>query len=329
MKKNVWKSLLTLTLSGAMLLGTSFTASAEEMKDITVILDYVPNTNHTGMYIAMEKGYYAEEGLNVNIIEPTDSTASTLVAQGKGDFGITYHEDVTFSHTTEDPLPVKAIATVIPHNTSGIVSLADSGIESPADWEGKTFAGWGGTGEEEMLHVMMDHYDADFSKLTTIISDGTGFEALGKGVDLLWFYEGWDCVIADMNGCKLNMTYCSDVDERLDYYTTLIVTSNEMIENDPETIRAFLRATKKGYMECIEDPDAAAELLAKYCVDSDVEMLKKSQELLADRFMQDQEVWGEMRDSAWTDFMEVMVEYGVLEETIDSSELYTNEFLEK
>lgn len=333
--KKLCSIVMVLAMTAALVLGCTGcgaedkdSADKGELKDITVILDYVPNTNHTGMYIALEKGYYEEEGLNVEIIEPTDGTASTLIAQGKGDFGITYQEDITFAHLSDDPIPVKAIAQIIPHNPSGIVALADSGIETPKDFEGKTFAGWGGSGEQEMLHAMMDSYDGDFSKLNMIISDGAGFEALGKGVDLLWFYEAWDCVIAEMNGCELNFMMCKDMDDRLDYYTTMIVASNEMIENDPDTIKAFLRATEKGYMECIDDPDAAAELMAKYCVDCDIEMLKKSQNILAERFMEGIDQWGVMEDETWSNYIDFLTEYGVVTEPVDVTEMYTNEFFD-
>ena len=95
------------------------------LEDVTVILDYVANTNHTGMYVALDKGYYEEQGLNVNIVEPTEGATATLVAVGKGDFGISYQEDVTIALASEDPLPIKAIATLIQHNTSGFVSFPD------------------------------------------------------------------------------------------------------------------------------------------------------------------------------------------------------------
>ena len=107
---------------------------------MTVILDYVANTNHTGMYVALDQGYYEEEGLKVNIVEPTEGATASLVAVGKGDFGISYQEDVTVALTSEDPLPIKAIAAVIQHNTSGFAAYKDKGIHSPKDFEGKTYA---------------------------------------------------------------------------------------------------------------------------------------------------------------------------------------------
>lgn len=300
---------------------------AEGQKEVTVILDYVPNTNHTGMYVALDKGYYEEEGLAVTIIEPTDGATATLVAQQKGTFGISYQEDVTIALTAQDPLPIKAVAALIQHNTSGFVSLADSGITSPADFEGKTYAGWGGPGESAVLEACMTQTGSDFSKLNMVISDGSGFEALGKNCDLMWFFEGWDNIMAARNGCELNYMECRQLDERLDYYTPVIIAANDVLETDPEMVSAFLRATAKGYADTIADPDGAAEILFSYAPDYDLEMLRQSQEYLAGKFMEDTDVWGSMKDEIWNNYSAFLQEYGVIEEVPAPEVCYTNEFL--
>ena len=317
-----------LMTAAALAAAAGITASAEEeAKKVTVILDYTPNTNHTGMYVALDKGYYEEEGLEVEIIEPTDGATATLIAQGKGTFGVAYQEDVTIALTSEDPLPVKAIATIIQHNTSGFVTLADSGIESPKDFEGKTYAGWGGPGESAVLEACMTQEGADFSKLNVVISDGTGFEALGKSCDIMWFFEAWDSIIADMNGCELNYMACRDLDERLDYYTPILITSDSVIESDPELVRAFLRATEKGYQDTMADPQWAAEILSAHAPNYDLEMLKRSQEYLADKFMEDTDTWGWMKDEVWDNYSAFLQEYGIIEEALPADQCYTNEFL--
>lgn len=300
---------------------------AEGQKEVTVILDYVPNTNHTGMYVALDKGYYEEEGLAVTIIEPTDGATATLVAQQKGTFGISYQEDVTIALTAQDPLPIKAVAALIQHNTSGFVSLADSGITSPADFEGKTYAGWGGPGESAVLEACMTQTGSDFSKLNMVISDGSGFEALGKNCDLMWFFEGWDNIMAARNGCELNYMECRQLDERLDYYTPVIIAANDVLETDPEMVSAFLRATAKGYADTIADPDGAAEILFSYAPDYDLEMLRQSQEYLAGKFMEDTDIWGSMKDEIWNNYSAFLQEYGVIEEVPAPEVCYTNEFL--
>lgn len=313
-----------------MILGLSSLAGAEEAEDlkkVTVILDYVPNTNHTGMYAALDKGYYEEEGLGVTIIEPVDGATATLVAQQKGTFGISYQEDVTIARSAADPLPVKAVAALIQHNTSGFVSLADSGITSPADFEDKIYAGWGGPGEAAVLEGCMNQEGKDFSKLNMVISDGSGFEALGKSCDLMWFFEGWDCIQAAMQGVELNYMACRELDERLDYYTPVIITSDAVIESDPDMVAAFLRATKKGYEDVIKDPEEAAELLFAHAPNYDLEMLKKSQAYLAEKYMEDTEIWGSMKEEVWENYTQFLVEYGVISEAVPAQDCFTNEFL--
>ena len=328
-KRAVIIAMAVIIAIGACACAVKSNPNTTELKKVTVVLDYVPNTNHTGMYVALNKGYYENEGLDVEIIEPVDSATATLVAQQKGTFGISYQEDVTIALSSADPLPIKAIATIIQHNTSGFVSLADSGIESPADFEGKTYAGWGGAGESAVLESCMKKVGADFSKLNTVISDGSGFEALGKSCDIMWFFEGWDSVMAEMNGTQLNYMECRQLDERLDYYTPVIITSDAVIESDPEMISAFLRATEKGYKDVIVNPDECAEILYAYAPAYDLEMLKKSQEYLADKFMEDTNTWGIMEDEVWDNYTNFLQEYGIIDKALSAEDCYTNEFLAK
>ena len=124
-------------------------------KDITLVLDYVPNTNHTGFYVAQELGYYEAQGLNVTVIEPGDNDSTTLCAVGRAEFAVSYQENVTYARTASEPLPIRAIATIIQHNTSGFIFRPDSGIESPKDFEGKVYAGWQAPSEAAVLEAVM------------------------------------------------------------------------------------------------------------------------------------------------------------------------------
>ena len=298
-----------------------------ELEDVTVILDYVANTNHTGMYVALDKGYYKDAGLNVNIVEPTEGATATLVAVGKGDFGISYQEDVTIALTSEDPLPIKAVAALIQHNTSGFVTYADKNITSPKDFEGKTYAGWGGPGEEAVLKAVMTQAGADYSKLNVVVSDGSGFEALKDRVDIMWFFEGWDNVQCELNNFPIHYMPVRDLDERLDYYTPVIIASDNTLENRPEVTKAFLAATAEGYKYAIENPEESAAILQKYAPDYSIELLETSQKYLSSKYMEDTDRWGVMKDEVWDNYTDFMVEYGVIDEKIPASSCYTNEFL--
>ena len=127
--------------------------------------------------------------------------------------------------------------------------------------------------------------------------------------------------------CGFAVYVANELDERLDYYTPVIVANTKTLEEDPEMVRAFLRATQKGYEDCIADPDSAAEILHQYAPDYDAEMLRISQEILADKYIADASAWGVMKDEVWDNYTEFMVEYGILEEAIPADTCYTNAFL--
>lgn len=328
MKKN-FTALMTITaLTAAALSGCSKPAEQTTASEkVTVILDYVANTNHTGMYAALDQGYYKDAGLDVEIIEPTEGATATLIAVGKGDFGISYQEDVTVALTSDDPLPIKAIAAIIQHNTSGFASHIERNILSPKDFEGKTYAGWGGPGEEAVLKAVMAKNGADFSKLNYIISDGSGVEALKDKVDLLWTYEAWDNVTCQLSDIPINYMELRTLDERLDYYTPVIIAGTSTLENRPELAEKFLAATAKGYEFAMEHPAESAAILQKYAPDYDLEMLTLSQEYLSAKYAEDAPRWGEMKDEVWDNYTDFLMEYGVIDTAIPAADCYTNEFL--
>lgn len=304
------------------------TGADDALEDVTVILDYMVNTNHTGMYVALDQGFYKEAGLNVNIVEPTEGATATLIAVGKGDFGISYQEDVTIARTSADPLPIKAIAAIIQHNTSGFATYADKDIKSPKDFEGKTYSGWGGPGEEAALKAVMTKDGGDFSKLNMVVSDGGGFEALKDNVDLMWFYEAWDVVKCQLNNFPINYMEMRKLDDRLDYYTPVIIASQTTLDSKPEMVKKFMAATKKGYEYAISNPEKSAAILHKFAPDYSLEMLTMSQTYLAGKYMEDADSWGIMKDEVWDGYTDFMVEYGVIDQPIPASDCYTNEFLQ-
>ena len=120
-----------------------------ELQKVSVVLDWTPNTNHTGLYVAKEKGYFKEQGLDVEIILPGETGADQLVASGNAEFGVSYQESITQARI--QGVPIVSIAAVIQHNTSGFASPVAKNIKSPKDFEGKTYGGWGSPVEKAVL----------------------------------------------------------------------------------------------------------------------------------------------------------------------------------
>ncbi len=299
----------------------------KKLKNIKVILDYVPNTNHTGIYVAKDLGLYEKAGLNVEIIEPAEGVTSTLIATGKGDFGISYQEDVAYAHSVEEPLPIKAIAAIIQHNTSGFGSIKSKNINRPKDFENKVYAGWGSPAESAIIKAVVENDGGDFEKVEMTSMDMASYSVLENNVDFIWMFWAWDGISALREGLDINYMELNDLDERLDYYTPIIIANNETLENYPEMTREFLDATKMGYEYAIDKPNEASEILYKYIPDADLEMLKESQKYLSKKYSEGTDNWGEMKKSVWENYNEFMMESGLIDKMVPADDCFTNEFL--
>ncbi|KUP09280.1 ABC transporter substrate-binding protein [Bacillus coahuilensis m2-6] len=301
-------------------------ANKDVTQDVTVVLDWTPNTNHTGLYVAKEKGFFEEEGLNVDIIMPGESGADQLVASGKADFGVSYQESVTQARVQE--VPIVSIAAVIQHNTSGFASPVDKNIQSPKDFEGKVYGGWGAPVEKEVITSLMNTEDGDVEQVGFVnMGDSDFFTAVARDIDFAWIYYGWTGVEAELRGEELNMIYLTDYSEKLDYYTPVLTTNEDHIENDSELVKAFLAAVTKGYEFSIENPSEAADILIEAEPDLDAELVKASQEWLKDKYKDDAQRWGEQKESVWTNYSEWMAENGLLEGDFNATEAFTNDYL--
>lgn len=298
-----------------------------DLEEVTVVLDWTPNTNHTGLYVAEHEGYFAEESLDVEILLPGEATPEQLVASGQADFGISYQENVTYARTQD--VPIVSIAAIIQHNTSGFASLKEAGIEKPKDFEGKVYGGWGSPIEEAVMDTIMRIDGADIDQVEYVnIGNTDFFTAVERGdIDFAWIYYGWTGIEAELRDIALNIIYLNEYSDALDYYTPVIITSEKMIAEKEQTVRNFLKAVAKGYQFAIEKPDEAAEILSEAVPELDRDLVKKSQEWLAPRYQDDAPRWGEQKLEIWENFARWMEEHGLLEKTLDSEKAFTNEFL--
>ncbi|KKK36386.1 ABC transporter substrate-binding protein [Mesobacillus campisalis] len=299
----------------------------EGLKPVSIVLDWTPNTNHTGLYVAQKQGFFEEQGLDVEILMPGEAGADQLVASGQADFGISAQESITEARVQD--IPIVSIGAVIQHNTSGFAAPADRGIQSPADFEGKTYGGWGAPVEEAVIDSLMNQEDADVSKVETInMGNSDYFTAVERGdIDFAWIYYGWTGVEAELRDMELDMLYLTDYSKKLDYYTPVIITNEKKIANDPETIKSFMAAVSQGYEYAIDNPAHAADILIEAVPDLDAELVKASQEWLSPKYQDDAEQWGIQKQEVWENYAGWMYENGLLEEELDAEKAFTNEFL--
>ncbi|SDQ76707.1 ABC transporter substrate-binding protein [Virgibacillus salinus] len=299
---------------------------SQETEQAKVVLDWTPNTNHTGLYVAQEKGYFADEGLEVEIMMPGEAGSDQLVASGKADFGVSAQEAVTEARIQD--IPIVSIAAVIQHNTSGFASPKDKQITSPKDFEGKTYGGWGAPVEKAVLSSLMKQENADVEKLNIVNMGNTDFfTAVKRDIDFAWIYYGWTGVEAEMRGEELNMIYLTDYSKKLDYYTPVLTTNEKMIADNPERAEKFLAAVSKGYNFAIDNPSEAAEILSGAVPDLDPELVKKSQEWLSPKYQDDAAQWGVQKQEVWENYSSWMYDNGLLEEELKAEDAFNNEFL--
>lgn len=306
--------------------GTAPMADREKTK-ITAVLDWTPNTNHTGLYVALKEGYFDSEGLKVEIIQPGEGTSEQLVASGTAQFGVSYQENVTFARA--EGMPVVSLAAVIQHNTSGFASLKVKGIVTPKDFENKKYGGWGSPLEEATLRYLMNQAGADYKKLNIVTTgDADFFQASGSGeIDFAWIFEGWAGMEAKLKGMELNYIDLGKIAEVFDYYTPVIITGEKNIEQNEEIVRSFMRAVEKGYLYSIEKPDEAAEILLEYVPELDRGLVVESQRYLADKYQDDAAYWGMQKTEVWERYMNWLYENEFISEPVDVTKAYTNEFL--
>ena len=298
------------------------------LKKITVILDWIPNTNHTGLYVAKDKGFFKEEGLDVDIIQPAQGSTASLIAAGKGDFGVSYQEDVTYARTAKDPLPIKAIATIMQHNTSGFASPKGKNIKSPKDFVGKTYGGWGSPSEGAILKALMKKDNADFSKLK-IVDAGTDdfFAVTKKNIDFEWIFYGWTGIEAKLKKIPINYIDIRKLNPDLDYYTPVIIANENKLKQDPQTARKFLKAVTKGYEYSIAKPEESANILVKNAPETDKTLALESQKYMNTQYKAEAKRWGVMKESVWSNYTKFLLDRKLIDKDMKASEAFTNEYL--
>jgi ABC-type nitrate/sulfonate/bicarbonate transport system substrate-binding protein len=316
---------VTLAAVGCQAAGPAATAQPTH---VVAMLDWFPNTNHTGLYVALEKGWYRDQGLDVEIVEPAEgSTLVQVVAAGQADFGISYQEEV--SEARAEDVPVVSIAAIIQHNTSGFASPKDRNITRPKDFEGKRYGSWGSPIERAVLDVLMSCDGGDVNKVQFIdIGSADYFTVIQRDVDFAWVFYGWTGIEAELRGTPLDIVMLSDWSDCVpDYYTPVIITSEQTVAEKPDLVRRFMAATAQGYEFAISNPAEAAEILLKYAPESNADLVRRSQEWLSPRYQADAPRWGEQKLEIWQGYADWMADRGVLPRHIDAKDAFTNEFL--
>ncbi len=327
------KRFICLLLVCAMLLcGCGASAGDNEtsgLKELDVVLDWYPNALHAFLYVAIEKGYYEEEGLKVNIRFPSNANdAISLVAAGQADIGLYYQQDVIQARAQQD-VPVKSIGAVVQGPLNIVLSLEEKGITSAGDLVGKTI-GYAGTElSEALIRSIMQYVGADYSDVTMI---DVGFDLMSSmttgNVDAtIGCLVNHEVPQMEEEGFSVNWFDLDDYGVPT-YYEGIFLASDETIANDSETLQAFLRASAKGFADMKADPEAAlATLLANqnaenFPLSETVE--RKSMGVLIPMMETADAAFLSQSDACWQENIDWMLEQGLIDAAVPLDDVRVN-----
>jgi len=307
--------------------------TADDRATVTVMLDWTPNTNHSGIYLAQAKGLYERAGLDVVIVEPSDDGGLPQLAAGNVDIVITVAEQLLPARAAG--VDVVSVAAILAHNTSSLVVPADRGVNRPRDLEGRTYGGFGGELEKALVDRLVRCDGGDPARVRYVevgnVDYRIGLER--RDYDAVWVFDGWDVIrLTELEGMKLVRFPFYDpavapADRCLpDWYTPIIATSAEVLKERPDVIRAFLRATSVGYTVADDEPASAADSLLAAVPELDPELVRRSAAYLAGRYTDDAP-WGLQRTATWVDFAAFLTAAGLLDAGVDPTAAFTNEYL--
>lgn len=308
------------------------TASAGgELTKVSFVLDYSPNVNHTGLYVAQEKGWFAEEGLEVEFVPAPADGSDALIGSGGANMGMTYQDYIANSLGSDTPMPYTAVAAVVQHNTSGIMSREDDGITSPAKMAGHRYATWNLPIEQATIKKLVEDGGAKFEDVKLVPyevdDDVAGLKA--DLYDCVWVYEWWAVANAKLQGYPVNYFAFGEMDPVFDFYTPVIAVNDDYAQKNPETVRAFLRAAKRGYEFAAANPQEAADILCAAVPELDPALIQEAQSILSPLYIADAPSWGHIDEARWSAFYQWINDEGLAESPFDAASGFTMEYLEK
>lgn len=284
---------------------------------IKLQLDWTPNTNHIGIYLALAKGWYEEANLNVDVLPFIDASPDTLVVNGNADIGISFPASVIYSRAAG--LDLVSVAAIVQRNPTELAVLASSDIQSPKDFDGHTYAGFGLPYEEPQIRtvVIADGGAGDFDVATL---NTFAYEALYNGdADFTEIFTTWEGIEAQLRGIPLR-TFRYDDYGMPDFPGVVFVANSKSLSGDKaDDLRRFLEVTQRAYEYAAENPDEAAQEFVDYLPDTfpEHDLVTQSTERLVPYFVEKGERWGVQDAAMWNAYAGWFVDQGLVTDSDD------------
>jgi ABC-type nitrate/sulfonate/bicarbonate transport system substrate-binding protein len=295
---------------------------------VTLVLNWTPNAHHLGIYAAKELGWYSDAGIDLAIVEPAEGGAEQAVGTGDAQFGISMAEAVLPARA--QGIPIVSVATILPVNDSALMALATDGIATPGDLAGKTYGGYGGPLETELINRLAECGGADPKTIEHVEVGNVDYLAgMESGrFDFVWIFSGWDGERARLEGKPVNLVKFEDhLDCIPNWYTPLVIANERTLRDDPELAQAFLEVTARGYGLASDDPQEAADAMLRVTPETDGQLLRAAADYHASRFTLTDQPWGIQDAPTWEAFERFLEDAGLVEEPVKAGDAFTNDFL--
>jgi ABC-type nitrate/sulfonate/bicarbonate transport system substrate-binding protein len=227
---------------------------------VRLALDWTPNTNHTGFFVAQSRGWYEAAGIDFKVLPYASATPETLLAAHQAECGISFQDAMTFAVAAG--ADITSVMAILQKTASAIGVLADGPIQRPRDLDGKTYAGFGYPNEVPSLKAVIQA-DGGKGEFTVATLDAAAYEALYQHkADFTIPFTAWEGVEAQERGIELRYFQFADYDFP-EFYQVVLACDRQWLEANPAAARAFVGATVRGFQFGADNPDEAAEILVK------------------------------------------------------------------
>jgi putative hydroxymethylpyrimidine transport system substrate-binding protein len=315
-----------LAVTGAGALSLPKATSAQDLTKVTLALDWYPNANHAGIYMALDRGYFREAGLDVEVFTPADpTTVLQTVGAGRDTFGISYQNDVLQARA--QGVPVASVAALVQHPLNSLMVLEESGIQSPADLEGKTIAMAGLPSDEAYIETILQSVGLSIDDVEVV---NVGYDlmpaVLSRRADaVIGVYWTHETILAEQEGHPVRYFRIEEYGVP-DYYELVLVTGEQTIAEQEDVVRSMLGALRKGYNAAMRDPEEALQLLLAASPDLDEEVEREGLELLIPLWTDNGNVaFGTQTAERWENYASWAVDQGFLAEDVEPQEAFRND----